>query len=224
MKYNYAFKSDKENVVKIVGRDLGISTKQAIEICSFIKNKPISKTISILEKVIEKQIPIPFTRFTEGAGHKTGMASGKFPVKASKQFINLLKTLEANAQNKGLGTELKIIHACAQRASSPMRHGRKRGISMKRAHVEIMAEEMEPVKKDKKVKGTEKQKPEAPKEEKKVEVKKEVKPDVKPEVKQEEKNAYQPSPEISSVKKEASSKAAVPEKQSFSEVKQEDKK
>lgn len=186
MKYNYAFKSDKENIVKIVGRDLGISTKQSIELCSFIKNKPVAKVTVMLEKVKDKKLAVPFKRFTEGAGHKKGLkgvVSGKYPFKASKTFLGLLKALEANAQNKGLSPELMIIHACAQKASTPMRYGRKRRISMKRTHVEIVAEEMEPVKKKeakkdekkeaKEVKKTEPVKKELPKEEKKAEPKKE---------------------------------------------------
>jgi large subunit ribosomal protein L22 len=143
MKHNYAFNKEKENTVKVVGRDLGISHKQAIEVCSFIKNKKTSTMISYLEKVVEQKLAIPFKKFTEGAGHKKGVGSGKFPVKTSQAFIMLIKSLEANAQNKGLGSDLKIIHACANKASSPMRGGRKRRVESKRAHVEIAAIEME---------------------------------------------------------------------------------
>jgi large subunit ribosomal protein L22 len=143
MKYKYAFKSDKENVVKVVGRDLGISTRHAIEICSYIKGRQVKNAIALLENVMKQKVAIPFRRFTEGAGHKKGMGSGKYPYKAAKQFMFLLKSLEANASNKGLSTELKIIHACAQKAAEPFHYGRKRRIRMKRTHIEIAAEETE---------------------------------------------------------------------------------
>ena len=143
MKYKYAFKSDKENVVKVVGRDLGISTRNSIEICSHIKGMEVKKARNLLEKVMKKESAIPFKRFTEGAGHKRGMGSAKYPLRASHQFLFLLKALEANAQNKGLSSELKIIHACAQKAAEPLHYGRKRRIKMKRTHVEIAAEEIE---------------------------------------------------------------------------------
>ena len=162
MKYKYAFKSDKENVVKVVGRDMGISTRHAIEICSYIKGKQMKSARALLEKVVRKEVAVPFKRFTEGAGHKKGMSSAKYPLKASLQFLELMKALEANAQNKGLSSELKIIHACAQKAAEPFHYGRKRRIRMKRTHVEIAAEESE-VKKEIK-RGTKK-------EEKKVEQK-----------------------------------------------------
>ena len=148
MKYNYAFKSDKENVVKAVGRDLGISTKTAIEMCAFIRGMPLAKATAILEKVMDKEIAVPFKRFTEGAGHKKGIAAGKHPLRASQEFLKLFKALEANAQNKGLSSSLRIIHACAQQAARPLHYGRKRRIRMKRTHLELAAQEIEPAKKE----------------------------------------------------------------------------
>jgi len=155
MKYRYAFKTEKENVVKVVGRDVNMSRKQAIEMCDFVRNKPISKMIPMLEKVKDKKLAVPFHRFTEGAGHKkgVGMASGKHPFKGSALFISLLKSLETNAQNKGLGSNLLIIHACAQQAARPFHSGRKRRIRMKRVHIELAAVEMETPKKESKEKN-----------------------------------------------------------------------
>nr|AJS12865.1 LSU ribosomal protein L17e L22p [uncultured archaeon] len=171
MRYRYAFKSDKENIVKVVGRDLGISTKQAIELCSFIKGLELKKARELLEKVMQKKLAVPFKKFTEGAGHKKGMSSGKYPLNASEHFLALLKALEANAQNKGLSSELKIIHACAQKAPRQFHYGRKRRIKMKRTHVEIAAEEIEAKKEreTKKDKRAEKNQPEKIANEKKVE-------------------------------------------------------
>jgi large subunit ribosomal protein L22 len=155
MKYKYAFKTDKENVVKVVGRDVNMSRKQAIEMCDFVRNKPTAKMIPILEKVQDAKLAVPFHRFTEGAGHKkgVGMASGKYPLKGATLFISLLKSLETNAQNKGLGSDLLIIHACAQQAARPFHSGRKRRIRMKRVHIELAAVEMEAPKKESKEKS-----------------------------------------------------------------------
>ncbi len=150
MTYKYAFETNKENhdaIVKVGGADLSISHKQAIEMCSFIKNMTIEKARNLLEKVITKDFAIPFKRFTEGAGHKKGIGSGKYPVTTAKQFLKLLNSLEANAQNKGLGTDLVIIHACAKKASRPAKQGRQRGQEAKRTHVELVAKETEQKKK-----------------------------------------------------------------------------
>jgi large subunit ribosomal protein L22 len=181
MKYKYAFKSDKENVVKVVGRDLGISTRNAIEICSYIKGMEVKKARDLLEKVMKQERAIPFKRFTEGAGHKKGMGSAKYPLRASQQFLFLLKAIEANAQNKGLSSELRIIHACSQKAAEPLHYGRKRRIKMKRTHVEIAAEEMEG-KKDKEAKKGKKEQKEKPAEkstEKKEKVQEQLKDETK---------------------------------------------
>jgi large subunit ribosomal protein L22 len=148
MRYNYAFKSDKENVVRTVGRDIPISTKTAIEICNFIRGMPLAKATAMIEKVRDQKLAVPFRRFTEGAGHKKGIGSGKYPLNASLALLKLFKLLEANAQNKGLSSSLMIIHACAQQAPRPMHYGRKRRIRMKRVHIELAVQEMEPAKKE----------------------------------------------------------------------------
>ncbi len=144
MKRNYSLQTTRkeEDLVRAAGRDLSISAKQAIELCAYIRNKPVEWAKARLENTLKKQEAIPFKRFTNGAGHKRGIGPGKYPEKTARQFLKLLNTLEANAQNKGLSSRLIIIHACAQRASRPMRYGRKRGIAMKRAHVELAAEEL----------------------------------------------------------------------------------
>jgi large subunit ribosomal protein L22 len=141
-RYKYAFKANNQTTVKTVGRDLSLSPKQAVEICKFVKGMHVSKAKEVLGKVKEKKIAIPFTRATNGAGHKKGrMGAGKYPLKGSIEFLKLVKQLEANAQTKGLSSNLTIIHACSQMASEPFRQGRKGRVKMKRCHVELAAVE-----------------------------------------------------------------------------------
>lgn len=144
--HNYAFEGyEKEKMAKVVGRDLPVSTKQSIEICTFIRGKSLEKAKEMLEEVLKMKRPVPFNRFTEGAGHKKGhIAGGRYPLKASAQILELLNSVEANAQQKGLNTSsLTIKHACANKASRPPRYGRMRGLQAKRTHVEIVAAESE---------------------------------------------------------------------------------
>ena len=132
------------DTAKAVGKDLSISTKNAIEICSFIRGKSLQKAKEILQKVIEKKQAIPFKRFTEGAGHKKGMSGGKFPIKACMEILKIVELAEANASYKGLNTDDLILkHIKADKASTPIKYGRHRGRLMKRTHVEIIVEEME---------------------------------------------------------------------------------
>lgn len=135
-------KYENENMAKAVLRSAGISLKQSIEISNFIKKKKVSDAIKIMEGVLKETGAIPFKRFTEGAGHKKGIGAGKYPKKAASAFINLLKSVEANAQNKGLSTtELVITSICANKAATQWHYGRKRRRRMKRAHVEIYVKE-----------------------------------------------------------------------------------
>jgi len=132
-----------ENQAKIVGKDLSISTKQSIEIANFIRGKNIEKAKNELKKVIEKKLAIPFKRYNRDMGHKKGnIAAGRYPQNAAKEFLNLLNGLEANAQNKGLSTNLIIKTIIPNKASRPWHYGRRRRIKMKRTHIEIIAEEI----------------------------------------------------------------------------------
>lgn len=132
-------------VAKVTGRDLSISTKQSVEICKFIRGKSIKKSKELLEKVINGELAVPFTRFNRDMGHKKGkIAAGRYPNKASSELLKLINSLEANAQNKGLDSNsLYIKKIVANRASQPWHFGRLRRRKMKRTHIEITAEEFQ---------------------------------------------------------------------------------
>lgn len=171
MDTKYAFKELKENMARALLKDLGISTKISIEIANLLRGKNLDTAKNFLEKVMKKERAIPFKRFTNGVGHRAGanIGAGRYPEKASKEFINLFKAVEANAQAKGLSSNLKIIHLVAHKGTNQFRGGRQSRRQFKRTHIEVVVEEQEEVKK----------KPEAKKEaakpvEKKVEPKKEA--------------------------------------------------
>jgi large subunit ribosomal protein L22 len=142
--YKYSFQNfNKELMSRAVGRDLEISSKQSIEICNYLRHRKLQQAKRTLERVMEKKQAIPFTRFTNGLGHRPGkMSSGRYPIKASTAILNLLESVEANAQTKGLNTgELEIVHISAQRAARPMHYGRHHGRQFKRTHIEIVVQE-----------------------------------------------------------------------------------
>lgn len=134
---------------KAIGRNLGISKKDSIEIASFIRGKKLSRVKTILEEVIVKKLIVPYKRFNKDRGHKRGkMAAGRYPVKASTSILGLVKSAEMNALNKGMNSEdLFISTIIANKGSGQMHHGRFRGRSMKRTHLEVVLSE---VKKNKK--------------------------------------------------------------------------
>ena len=129
----------------------------------------------ILQKVVEGKKAIPFRIFNKDLSHKRKIGPGRYPRKTAIAIINLLESVEANAQFKGLNTSaLRITHINAHLASRPWRYGRQRRRKAKRTHIEIIVEE-----KKAKEKPKEKQK-EAPKVEEKKEVPKVEKPKIEP--------------------------------------------
>ena len=88
---------------------LPISTKQSVEIASFLRNRKVSQAKTLLSEVIAMKMAVPFKRYNRDVGHKPGIAAGRYPIKASKEFLNLLNTLEANAEFKGLDSKNLII-------------------------------------------------------------------------------------------------------------------
>ncbi len=129
-------------MAKGIGVDLAISTKSSIEICNRLRKKSVARAKVILQDAMDKKVPIEFTRFTNGAGHKRGIGAGRFPVNAAREILALLKNVEANAQFKGLNTSNLIIeHISAQNAGNQWRYGRHRRRKMKKTHIEVVVKE-----------------------------------------------------------------------------------
>jgi len=149
MPYKYSLKTN-EHMAKAVGVLLPISAKHSVEICSRLKGKNLQNAKSMLESIISMKKPLNFTRFKGGAGHKHGIGPGKYPVKASEEILNLLRLVEANAQQKSLDTSaLVIIHMCAKKGPRTWHYGRQSRVSMKRTNVEVVVEEKAANKKEK---------------------------------------------------------------------------
>ena len=139
---NYSFQKFNESTAKAYGKSLPISTKSAINICTAIKGKSVDKVEKFLSDVIILKRAVPFTRFTDGVGHRKGnMASGRFPQKAAVHILNVVSSAKANASALNLDEDLIIVHACAHKASSPLHQGRQRRRAMKRTHIEIVVQE-----------------------------------------------------------------------------------
>ena len=141
--YNYSTKAyDAEHMARAVGRDLGLSTKQAIEISKHLRNQKLEFAKAFLLDVIAMKRPVNFTRFNMNVGHKTKSGPGRYPVKGSSIILKLLNSVESNAQFKGLNTsDLYIKAIIPQKGAAQYRYGRRFGRKMKRTHLEIVVEE-----------------------------------------------------------------------------------
>ncbi len=133
----------------VKAKDIDISTKQATAICSMIRNKNPQKGIEMLEKVLRKELAVPCKGEIphKKRGHRISKkVEGRYPQKASRAFIKILKNLIANAGINGLDTDQLIItKAEANQASRPVKptrlaYGRKK---FKRTHIYLIAKEIE---------------------------------------------------------------------------------
>ncbi|MGB9708351.1 MAG: uL22 family ribosomal protein [Candidatus Pacearchaeota archaeon] len=132
-----------EGVAVVHGKNLAISTKHAIALCNFIRNKKPSEVLTLLENVLSHKIAVPMKgEIPHRKNMPKGKVAGRYPVNASKVFIKLVRNLIANASVKGLDVEtLKISLAKANKAARPHKatriaFGRKR---FKRTHVTLEA-------------------------------------------------------------------------------------
>ncbi|MCK5149910.1 hypothetical protein KAJ87_03210 [Candidatus Pacearchaeota archaeon] len=144
-----AKKVEKKPVIKkteamVNGTGLAISTKVATSICRFIKGKKIEDAIAYLEQVQVQKKAIPMKG--EIPHRKGKMMSGRYPKKASENFVKLLKNLLANSHVNGLERPI-ISEAIANLASRPFaRFGKFR---RKRTHVKIKARDKKSILKKK---------------------------------------------------------------------------
>lgn len=141
---------EKKKIAFANGENIPISTKQSIEICRFIKGKRIGDAIRDLESVIRLKKAIPMRG--EYPHRKGKIGSGKFPTKAAKNFIILLKTLVGNSS--GMNDPI-ISEAISNFGSRPL--GRFGRVKKKRTNIKIVAKEKVNKKKIKKPNNQKKQ-------------------------------------------------------------------
>lgn len=144
MALGYSVKKEEKNVAKAKGVNLPISLKYSIEICNYIRGDSLARAKTKLESSISQKKAIPFKRFTNGVGHKSGsdIVSGRFAVKACKEILKLLESAESNAVFKNLNiSKLKITHIAASQSPKSWHHGRQRRQKVKSCHLEIILEE-----------------------------------------------------------------------------------
>jgi len=143
MANNYSINNLKENMVKASGRNINVSFKQAIEICNYVRGRPLAQAKMLLTQSIEMVKPVPIHRFSNGVGHKPGMGPGRYYPKACSEILKVIESAESNAKNKGFNTaDLKLIHIAAMTAPKQWHYGRKKRSIFKAAHIEVALEEI----------------------------------------------------------------------------------
>ncbi|HIH11915.1 TPA: 50S ribosomal protein L22 [Candidatus Woesearchaeota archaeon] len=130
-------KTTLEHLASARATNLTISTRHSVELANSLRYKDVSYARKFLEDVLNFKRAVPFTRHTFDLGHKPGIGPGRYPQKATQEFLRLLASVEKNAQYRGLDTtRLKIVGLVVNKASIPMNGGRNRHAG-RRTHIAI---------------------------------------------------------------------------------------
>lgn len=154
--WHYSLKlRDESKIGKAVLFDVPVSIKYMREIAATIKGMKLAEAEKFLEDVIRLKQPVPFRRYHGKVSHKKGLAdkfgwpSGRYPVKGARYMLELLRTVKANAENKGLNPEkLVIIHVVAHKGPTlkrymPRAFGRATPRFRRTSHLEVVVREVD---------------------------------------------------------------------------------
>jgi large subunit ribosomal protein L22 len=142
---------DPETTVKASGRELRVSPKLAVEVCTAIKGMKLDEAKTFLEQVQQKKKAVPFRRHKKTLPHRKNLqkiAAGRYPVKAASEILEVLESAESNAMFKGLDTErLRVAQAAAYpgikiKRFIPRAMGRATPRNETLCHVEIILEQV----------------------------------------------------------------------------------
>ncbi|MCR4335893.1 MAG: 50S ribosomal protein L22 [archaeon] len=129
-----------------------VSLKYSVEIMSNIKGKRIDKSLAWLQRIINEEEFLPLRKYNKKIGHKKGDSKGftkigRYPKRCLAAFVELLESVQANADYKGLDSEnLLITHVFASQGFQRTSYQSQGRISGKRrqsksAHLEIVVME-----------------------------------------------------------------------------------
>jgi large subunit ribosomal protein L22 len=144
----YAYNGEDESkTARAMGRTLKISPKHSVEICRAIRGMDVERAKNYLTGVIDKKQGVPFKKHNKKVGHRKGLKgwpSGRYPTKAAKEILGILKNAEANAEYKGMDNEnLKIIHISSHKGFVikgviPRAFGRVTPFNTPTTHIQIV--------------------------------------------------------------------------------------
>ncbi len=151
--YGYSYKESGAKLARGQAHDLDASFKDLGAVCDAIRHKSTVDAVALLERVAEGNWPILYKKHNKRLGHRheLGGKKGRYPEKSAKLVLKLLRNVIANAEFRGLGDELVVKHACANKQMIYPRmapKGRSRRSNYETARVEIVIEESFSSKKD----------------------------------------------------------------------------
>jgi ribosomal protein L22 len=186
-----------DNCARARLEEVNASYKDLVEVCGRVRNKKADWALSFLEKAAKGEVPVLYRKHNTRLGHRRELhgRKGRYPKKAAKIVLKVLRSAIANGRTLGLGEAYTILAASANKKHVYPRiapKGRWARSFLETSRVEVVLKGAEipkgvtvtpPKKKEEKPKEEVKKPKEAPKEEKKPE-KKEEKPKEEPKTKE----------------------------------------
>ena len=127
MGINYSVEADPETTAKAMLRERPISLKHSKAIAKQLKGKTVTEAEEYLQAVIDEEQSVPFKQHNTGVAHRgdiDGWDAGRYPEKASKDFLKLLSNVKNNATEQGFESdEMLIKHVAPHKVGE--RQGRK---------------------------------------------------------------------------------------------------
>lgn len=113
-KLNYSLEPE-GRTSRAMGHELHISPKHAREICRTLRGMKVKNAVPYLEDVIALKKAVPFKRYRRNVAHKHGLVgwdAGRYPEKAARAILEVLKNASGNAEYKGMEPDkMRIYHA-----------------------------------------------------------------------------------------------------------------
>jgi len=145
----YTQKADPDTSAKAIGKDLPVSPKMSREICGMIRGMKVDTAVKVLEEVIDLKRPVPLKRFNKRVSHKPGVGPGRYPQKAARAILSVVKSASSNAEYKGLSTDDMFISVVSTSLGQtipghmPRAHGRATQWDQQTVNIEVILEEVE---------------------------------------------------------------------------------
>ncbi|AAG19941.1 MULTISPECIES: 50S ribosomal protein L22 [Halobacterium] len=154
MGISYSVDVDSEASAKAMLRERSISLKHSKAIAREISGETVADAKEYLQAVIDEERSVPFKQHNSGVGHRNdidGWDAGRYPEKASKDFLKLLSNVSNNADQQGFDADEMVIEHVAphkvgeSQGRKPRAMGRATTWNATLCDVEIVVTETEEV-------------------------------------------------------------------------------
>ena len=145
---------EKKEYALVNATKLRISTKDSMSICKMIKGKTIERALKMLGEVLAMKRVVKMNNREVPHKKGKGIMAGRYPSNATKEFIRLIKNLNANAIVNEVPIDEAVISCNANVGS---RAYRRMGQRFKSTNLSFKLE-LPKVKKKKKIKKINKEK------------------------------------------------------------------